>query len=149
MRQKRMVVLGEGRLSWPAAERRSNRYGSIGLFEPSDPDRIRCVDIRAHKGQRGRIYATVLVSRDSGHIGDLALGIGPSRTDVGVRVLLGTGTLTSYSGEYQGYFGIVPDDPDVIQRSGLRKPWMNPRQLYCVHDHDVRIDFLPVPKRER
>lgn len=82
--QETTMIKATGIFSWPGEERRSDRYGMIGLW-PHNCDETATVtitlptrDLIRLSGSTVTITARVLETRDSGHIGDLFRGICPS-----------------------------------------------------------------------
>jgi hypothetical protein len=146
--------LGFGVFMWDGAERRSNRYGS---FYPTDttfgenPDtRVNAfIDqgvLRKLKGKRVKVTAKVVISRKSGHVGDLFLHVYPSQPAVGEEVVLGVGDLDS---EIQG--GLPA--PVLRPGDGRTELWIHPEKLYRLHDQTVTIyveetdeDYSPAPQ---
>lgn len=90
------IVLGTGRLSWNADERRTDRYGSVRLHS-ADPegadDVLLTPEADALEGTYGELVARVVGPADSPHVGDWARGFRPSRPDAGETRVLGTGHL--------------------------------------------------------
>lgn len=136
-----MTLVGVGILSWNGLERRSNRYGSIHLYNktykgehPGVPVRHDYLTLLRFETKRVRIVAKVIESRESGHIGDIFLGIRPSKTEVGACIDLGIGTLETIMNTYDQRPDLVlhPDD-------GRSELWFDPRLLYRLHDHTVEI----------
>jgi hypothetical protein len=131
-----------GIFNWPAGERRSDRYGMIGVYDANYDGTARCkpsfdvAALRAMAGQRATISATVVETRDSGHIGDLFRGIYPSRPQVGQVFDLGVGELLIDSIEGQTVFGLSPDD-------GRDVDWFDPHTLYQLHDQTVELEIKP------
>lgn len=119
-------------LSWPPPERRSDRYGLVGLSKNPMEDFAKLTGKIPVK-QHGRLVAVVLETRDSHHIGDLFRGIFPSTPNVGDRISLGEGTL--FTEEH--CVGLKPDD-------GRYNDWLNPYNLYRAHDQTVRLIFKPL-----
>lgn len=144
------ILLGRGVLNWPSSERRSDRYGLISLspksggylgandIEPeSEASEYSAIESGKYAEQKGTMLATVLETRQSGHIGDFFRGIFPVTPKVGDEIELGSGTLFYQSTEYgDGGVGVKPDD-------GRDSDWMNPRNLYRCHDQTVALWFLP------
>lgn len=94
MRRDDAIVLGEGILDWPKAERISNRYGAVFLL-PADPGGPGGSAIRPDVpvDTDGTLSAEVLATRRSHHVGDLFRGIYPTTPSVGETITLGTGRL--------------------------------------------------------
>ncbi|HEY9296449.1 MAG TPA: hypothetical protein VIQ31_08760, partial [Phormidium sp.] len=62
-------LLGGGELSWNVDERRSDRYGSVGLFSGDNTKRLeKALELQ---GTYGQLVAEVVETRKSTHIGDL------------------------------------------------------------------------------
>lgn len=131
------ALVGHGVFSWDAAERRSNRYGSIHLDDvPYNGVKVCSSYLRVlllPVGKRVRITAKVVEARDSGHIGDLFLKISPSRPEVGEEVDLGVGVLETAKG-YDGTLSLVLQPND-----GRKELWIDPRKLYRLHDQTVDL----------
>jgi hypothetical protein len=143
-------LIGRGGVSWPSAERRSDRYGLVGLLGvfPIDVDSALWqgvepgtsyptgeylplpLSVARLAGRRGTLVATVVETRASGHCGDLFRGIYPSTPTVGERITLGTGTLFVDD----GCVGVRPDD-------GRESDWLDPRALYRAHAQTVVLTF--------
>jgi hypothetical protein len=140
------VVLGEGVLTWRPVERVGDRYGAVSLMAEggnSLADDVAWVPLdRTADGQRGRLEAHVLATRQSSHIGDLFRGFAPSTPEVGETIRLGgPGTL---------FFEDLPDPPGpAFQAVGLRPDdgratdWLDPEALYRAHEQTVRLMFAP------
>jgi hypothetical protein len=123
--------LGTGTMSWPAAERRSDRYGCVMIVEGDVNEGV--------DGLNGWIVAKVLETRESGHIGDLFRGIFPVAPSKGEEIHLGHGT-AFYLREAAGEnlcVGVRPPEP----RGAV--DWMNPEMLYRAHEQTVELWFLP------
>lgn len=133
--------LGTGILTWHAAERRSDRYGSVFLMEDGhtshsthDPEeKLDFTAIATVEGKRGRLIATVLSPRISTHVGDLFRGIFPSVPTLGEPILLGKGTLFVTP---LRAVGLSPDD-------GRNTDWLDPYALYRAHEQLVDLTFDP------
>ena len=125
--------LGSGELTWPRVERITDRYGVVTLDKLLHPARI-----SAAQGLIGRLYAQVLQTRQSPHIGDLARGFKPSTPEVGETIMLGEGTLfISTSAGDEGkctLIGIKPPDNRI-------QDWLDPQALYRVHMQTVELLF--------
>lgn len=135
------MKIGHGVFCWEGIERVSNRYGSFFLdkmpYKKDDVTDI-FVDTKAlqkltHK--RVRIQCKVINTRESGHIGDLFLGIYPTTPSSGDVVDLGVGTLKlSYADWNPNIIKIAlkpEDDRDEL--------WIDPRKLYRLHDQTVEV----------
>lgn len=124
------IEIGTGVLNWPANERRSDRYGLIGLLPDVASSEFLKLDIGAIAGRRGKLIAQVVEARQSTHIGDLFRAIFPSTPDVGEEIELGEGILFSHG----TYVGVYPRDT-------TQGDWMDPRKLYRAHEQTVRLVF--------
>jgi hypothetical protein len=133
------IKISHGVFGWEGKERRSDRYGAIHLVPgPCIGTVVTQVthDIEAFnalEGKRVRLTCKVIESRQSGHIGDVFLGIIPSQPDVGEEVDLGVGKFTTSMG-YGNELEILLQPGD-----GRREFWMDPRKLYRLHDQTVDI----------
>lgn len=131
------VVLGQGVLSWPTAERQSDRYGSVTLFNNPGSGQLDCVTWNnVPEGATGTLVAHIVETRESHHIGDFFRGIFPSTPNPGERIVLGTGTLFRESRYGTDSVGLRPAD-------GRDDDWLDPRALYRCHDQTVRLEFEP------
>jgi len=127
------TTLGEGVLNWSRYERMGHRYGAIHLeTEPNSEQYATWQD--APTGTKGTLVAYVLATRQSGHIGDLFRGIGPSTPKVGEEITLGTGTLFAEYDDGVPRIGVEPED-------GRETDWMDPGALYRCHNQTVRLAF--------
>jgi hypothetical protein len=125
------TTLGKGTLNWFRGERICDRYGAIHL---ESPDGYAAYE-NAPAGTTGTIVARILQTRPSSHIGDLFRGIGPSASQVGEEIELGTGELFTYREEGGiPVIGVKPAD-------GRETDWMDPRALYRCHNQTVRLEF--------
>lgn len=133
-----MTRIGTGIFGWSGAERRSNRYGAVHLGAENESVKMKDIIDRPRllrfAGKRVRIECVVLETRESGHIGDLFLGIYPSTPEVGERVELGVGTLGLIDPDWDGLpsFVLRPDD-------GRADLWIDPCKLYRLHDQTVEM----------
>jgi hypothetical protein len=137
------VDLAIGILSWPRFERVTDRYGTVMIGESldgvKDTARPHCKTFTVPAGEHGALCAEVLESRASRHIGDIVRGFYPHQTPRGSIRLLGRGRLfTETTEDGSQTVGVQPDD-------GRESDWMNPRVLYDLHEHTVRLFFLPSP----
>lgn len=120
--------LGVGVLSWPGGERVGDRYGLVGLFPEGMSKPLELS--HSAEGHIGVLVAEVVETRESSHIGDLFHGFSPSKSPVGERIVLGHGKVF-----YEGpYVGLVP-------LQARERFWLDPKSLYRVHDHVVRLFF--------
>lgn len=133
MTNDKQAVLGEGVLNWSRYERIGDRYGCVHLTHtPWGENFITWTDVPT--GRRGRLTAVILETRESSHIGDIALGVGPSKPSVGEEVNLGTGTLFAEMDDGVPVVGLKPDD-------GREKHWLDVPGLYRCHNQTVRLVF--------
>lgn len=133
-------ILGEGRLSWSRYERIGDRYGAVFLMADGDsltPEPTAYVKIEgAPEGQRGRLVAEVVETRDSTHIGDLFRGFFPSTPVIGDLITLGEGTLfVELTDDGATTVGLQPMD-------GRPTDWLDPEALYRTHEQTVRLHFV-------
>lgn len=143
------VLLGVGRLTWPAGERRSDRYGVVSLLADEDVPGLpgvppgfggevyTYVPLAAPTG-RGHLVAEVLATRQSHHIGDLFRGIGPETPEVGERIVLTAAPGLAVRHETHGMPGLL-----VIPEEERASDWLMPRALYRCHDQTVRLLWEP------
>lgn len=131
-------LIGYGQLNWDGSERRSDRYGAVRLYHDAHPDNGRSagpeLDVGAIVGQRGKLVAEVVQTRNSAHIGDLCHGFFPQRPEVGERIVLGDGVLFVESVNGHEHVGLRPDD-------GRDHFWLDPPKLYRAHQQTVRLWF--------
>ena len=136
-----------GVLTWHAKERRSDRYGGIGLLERApasiDDDDVPCVSLaklRPLIGRTVKVTAWVREARESFHIGDIARGISAKgRAKVGEPIDLGQGELIDVE---------IADDMEqfLFCRDGREKKndWIDPRLLYRLHNQTVDVEVAVV-----
>lgn len=138
-----MIELGTGQLSWHAQERRSDRYGTVGLYVDANPDdpvsteRIAWSEEGlAAEGKHGTLVAYVIETRPSKHIGDLHRDFQPSEPEIDEQIELGSGTLffEELNGGALSYVGLKPDDERASD-------WLSPTELYRCHQQTVRLMF--------
>jgi hypothetical protein len=137
-----VISLGKGVLTWNAAERRTDRYGTVYLVpegvnsftrEPTPSIMVR----QARAVGMGSLIAVVTETRDSTHIGDLFRRIYPRTPDVGTRIKLGDGEL---------FFETAPDGGLAVglrPTDGRATDWLIPRALYDAHEQSVELLFEP------
>lgn len=125
---------GYGIFMWNSPERRSNRYGYFFLAADTYSGSVTVVpdldDLAPLVGKRVEISCRVLDDRDSGHTGDIALGITPSRPGLFEVIELGVGVLDFKSESKE--IGLRPGD-------GRSEFWIDPRILYRLHDQTVTL----------
>jgi len=138
------VTIGEGVLTWRRRERIFDRYGAVSLMAEGGNSLAASVQYvtleRAAEGQRGRLEAHVLATRQSTHVGDLFRHFSPSTPEVGEVVCLGgPGTLffEQHDDDDPSYWavGLRPDDDREVD-------WLDPRALYRAHEQTVRLVFV-------
>ena len=141
------VKIGEGIFIWSSLERQSQRYG---FFYPSDKDFNETttvqpiLDLKAvtrFGDKRVKITCRVIETRQSGHVGDLALGIEPSTPELGEEIVVGVGKfvfdLAQFRGE--GFYTPLGVGIGLCPSDGRKKLWLDPRVLYRLHDQTVEI----------
>ena len=142
MNKENSVLLGTGVLSWDGIERRSDRYGSVMLLAEgidstsiNDQEGVLWQANLPDIGALGRLWVKVTDVRESTHIGDIFRGIFPTTPVLGQEICLGTGRLfyDNCAGVY-ATVGLRPDD-------GRDSDWLNPGQLYKVHEQSVELYF--------
>lgn len=146
-------LIGTGIFGWCSSERHSQRYGSVHLADAPYEGAARAevyydeATLARWQGERVRLTARVTESRPSAHAGDLALNIAPRQPAAGGEIDLGVGRLQVKT----GYDGM----PDIVLAPGDSREhfWIDPRQLYRLHDQTVEIyaelttdDFSPAPE---
>ena len=95
------TLIGVGHFTWDAAERRSDRYGTVRLKsisglnddEPNEDVLISQEIVESIEGKKGKLFAKVLEPVVSPHCGDLARKIFTITPSVGDIVELGVGEL--------------------------------------------------------
>lgn len=135
-----MLKIGHGVFNWSRDERVSNRYGVFYLI--STPMYMAActtafMDANAMQpflGKRVRIVCKVLETRDSPHVGDLALGISPFTPNVGEEITLGVGNLIRKDYPEDPFMGIGLQPEDCREQL-----WIDPRILYRLHDQTVDL----------
>lgn len=134
-------LVGSGVFTWDGAERRSNRYGAFTLTTAPYGGGAVAIVVWNHeclaklRGRRVQVVCVVREVRVSGHIGDLFLGIFPSRPDVGEEVRLGVGRLEVLPCDWEPDTRILEIHPSV-PRDEL---WLDPHVLYRLHDQTVDV----------
>jgi hypothetical protein len=139
------ILLGTGALTWRPDERETSRYGGVYLIDdrqnsltPGSP--ISLINYDAAKplvGHRCMLFANVLKTRKSTHVGDPFRKLYPSIPRVGVQIVLGRGTFfVECSPHVEGAIvGVTP-------KNGRAKDWLDPRALYDTHEQTVELYFL-------
>lgn len=141
------TVTCTGIFSWPAPERRSDRYGLILISDTnydgdaSSPFELDGAAIQALSGQTCNIKVTVLETRKSGHLGDLFRSIYPTKPEVGEVINLGIGGLFAEWVDTFFCFGLKPAD-------GRPDDWFDPKKLYRLHDQTVKVEIVPVQVKD-
>ena len=89
--------LGMGVLNWERGERVTDRYGYVHLCQSVDTqeisNRVQLPQALTNQGHYGSLYAHVIETRQSRHIGDLVRGIFPHIPLLNSLICLGTGIL--------------------------------------------------------
>jgi hypothetical protein len=136
------TLIGYGILGWLGSERRSDRYGTVSLFDGDSNDKkliakpiIHLEEIKKLVGKKGKLEVEVLHTRQSTHIGDLFRGFSPSTPKKGQRLTLGEGKLFTELVEGINTVGLRPDD-------GRDSDWLQPEQLYKAHEQTVNLYFV-------
>lgn len=122
--------IGNGELGWITEERRFGRYGTV-LLEPN----ILRVTANKLEGKRGKLVAVPVKLQEPVHIGDLFLGIVPTKPELGEYLVLGEGTFFIF--ESLGYtnVGVRPDNYNQI-------PWLDCNALYKAVDQVVDLYLI-------
>jgi hypothetical protein len=139
------IIVGKGQLTWPANERRTDRYGSVLLYSHNEqngnPVPYAALDTTLCADQKGTLVAVILESRASTHIGDLFRGIRPHQPKIGDEITLGKGML---------FYDELDDDDDeplttvgIEPEDGRDEDWMDPQSLYNCHQQTVELRFIP------
>lgn len=129
------IFLGKGVFGWSPDERRTDRYGSVSLWEKGESEGA--IDVPAGiVGTRGSLEAVVEIPQESYHIGDIARGFSPSLPLAGDRVVLGYGTAFVNWRYGQPHIGLEPDDDRDTD-------WLNPQVLYRIVHSIVSLYFVP------
>lgn len=143
MKTQNRIKIGEGALSWNGAERRSDRYGTIGMFNENSNDEtitrnafLDIILIKENEGKTGELMCIVKEIRRSTHIGDLFHGFFPTTPKIGAKITLGKGKLFYEKPGFVDTVGLKPSDDRKIF-------WLIPKQLYRVHEQTVELYFIP------
>ena len=137
--------IGTGTLTWMRSERITDRYGAVylipdgynSLSRAAPPSLIEHEVVKTRVGEKGRLIAEVVETRESTHIGDVFRGLYPRTPKRGDRLVLGTGTFFSERNSEGLTIGVKPDD-------GRDSDWLDPRALYDAHEQTVTLFFEPV-----
>lgn len=147
-----MLRVASGIFMWTASERRSNRYGAFFItaknYEGTATVKPALEEMRiaTHLDHEVLITCVVDEARESGHIGDLFLGIQPSMPKVGETIALGVGVLRAGKAD-TGDMTLILQPID-----GREELWIDPRKLYRLHDQTVRVfirDATPADEAHR
>ena len=137
------ILIGTGSLSWDGYERRSDRYGTIGVYSVdslgkkiTEGANLFLPALKKWEGKKGQLRAEVVETRKSTHIGDLFHGFFPTTPTKGEIILLGEGTLFLETSIHFMAVGLKPDDGRDIF-------WLNPEALYRAHEQTVNLFFIP------
>lgn len=134
------MMIGYGIFAWGGEERRSDRYGSVVLNGENfncDAEVKSFVNAEAVSelvAKRVRLTAKVMETRQSGHIGDVFLGIRPTTPEVGEAIELGVGILGVGEAWEPSLTKILLEPED-----GRQVFWMDPHLLYRLHDQTVEL----------
>ena len=133
------MLIGKGILTWDGKERREGRYGALKLNQETFKNDVKrsdtYLDTEAVKSFKGRVRITckVLETRESGHIGDVFLGIRPSTPEMGEVIEVGVGLpLLEKSWDDIPSLLLTPEDGRLVN-------WIDPRILYRLHDQTVEL----------
>jgi hypothetical protein len=146
---KEVVNFGHGILTWPARERRTDRYGAVYLIQDGadsmsfgvTPSLVNELAAVSNDGRQGTLVATVVDARESTHIGDVFRGVFPRTPQIGTRIVLGSGKLFSEPAHDGGVIiGLQPED-------GRKKDWLDIRALYDAHEQLVNLEFYPEERK--
>jgi hypothetical protein len=126
--------LGTGVLTWNRRERVTDRYGTVRLG--SEPDAESTVALNnSNAGSRGTLFARILETRKSTHIGDCFRNLFPTTPTVGDRIKLGYGQLFFEEEDDVQSVGVCPPD-------GRHSDWLEPKALYTCHHQTVELLFV-------
>lgn len=130
------IKIGQGTLQWDRGERVGNRYGCFYLTDQQESKiepKFSAKAAQSLEGKRVKLTAEVKEARDSNHIGDIFLGIGPSTPNVGDSIDIGVGTfILEKNSEGKPAMGLKPSD-------GRSELWIDPRILYRLHMQTVEV----------
>lgn len=134
-----MIELGTGQLSWHGSERRSDRYGTVALWDDATPggngEQLTWPqEALAAAGKTGYLIAHIIETRQSDHIGDLFRGFKPVTPEVDEVIEMGPGVLFFEQIDDLVCAGLRPDD-------GRTDDWLDPHDLYRLHQQTVRLEF--------
>lgn len=143
--------VGFGIFMWSGTERQTDRYGGIYLSD-SNFDNTATVEARLALldhliGKRVKVWCRVVETRKSGHMGDKFLQIVPTQPRKDAVIDVGVGILSVEPLDYKAA------TPAIVLRpnDGRRKFWIDPRNLFRLHDQTVELfveettdDFSPV-----
>lgn len=131
------MMVAQGIFMWDSNERRSQRYGYVYAYHESYDGQVKHVVIidasrlAALDGKKVKLTVEIVEARDSGHVGDLFIGIKPTKPVVGEFIVLGIGTLHVNLNQVGGLqFALRPKD-------GREMYWFDPNLLYKCHNQTV------------
>lgn len=139
-----LILIGRGRLTWDASERRCDRYGYVYLINSGDSlssgtDYAAMVVRPKHVGLRATLRAKVTEARQSTHIGDLFHGVFPTTPEVGDIITLGTGLLSKGRNcDGRLTVGLKPFDDE------RETMWLDIKALYRCHEQTVELMYEPL-----
>lgn len=147
------MKIGTGVFGWDGAERRSDRYGAVHLGADPYGKGAVCTPeldlevVMSLVARKVKMWAIVVETRKSDHLGDLFHKIYPSTPEVGERVELGVGLLGVQSVEWDANPSLI-----LAPADGRTTFWIDPRAFYRLHDQTVELyveetdePFHPVP----
>ncbi len=144
-------MTASGSLSWVSTERQTSRYGGIMLTteyanvnKGETSDNVSLDGFAQFIGCLVEVTATVLVTRKSCHDGDKWSGIYPTQTPVGTVVNLGIGRVV-------GIQKALGCESLIFRRGHVEENepfWIDPKQLFSLHDHDVELKVRRVGGRK-
>ncbi len=123
-------LLGAGDLDWNRAERRSDRWGTVKLFEESDPVRDQGISLSTTNivGRRGSLLALVKKVRPSWTRNEFTRVATP---EIGEEIVLGRGTL------------FIEEDSVGLKPSAEKEEnWLSRKNLFKVHSLTVELYFV-------
>lgn len=139
-------MIAKGEFGWDKSERVSNRYGAVMVTDHNETSKIINKDkIEDNIGNKGKLKATVIKGKKSGHIGDIVCGLYQNTIpEEGETYDLGSGELfieencsTAEESQYMDPIGIKPEDYQN------KNHWLDSEVLYDINDCIVKLEFIP------